>query len=106
MDFDLTAFGDSVQALVESLGLHISNQQLLFCAGVGIVAGWLASQIVGGKGGIIRYLVAGILGSFLGPVILSYTGFEIPDFGIAYVTDAATATVGAVVIVLVARIVG
>lgn len=104
MDFE--QIGASVQELVQALGLDISNQQLLFCSGIGIVAGWLASQIVGGKGGIFRYLVAGILGSFLGPVILSFTGFELPYFGIAYVNEILVATVGAVGIVMVARILG
>lgn len=103
---DFTKFGESVQALMESLGLNISNEQLLVCSGIGIVAGWFASQIVGGKGGIIRYLLAGILGSFLGPLILSFTGFEIPSFGIAYLNEVLVATVGAVAIVVVARIIG
>lgn len=104
MDFE--SIGQSVQALVESLGLDISNQQLLACTGIGIVAGWLASQIVGGKGGIIRYLFAGILGSFLGPIILSFTGFELPSFGIAYVNEILVSTVGATAIVVAARILG
>jgi len=103
---DFTKFGESVQALIESLGLDISNQQLMFCAGIGIAAGWLASQVVGGKGGIIRYLVAGVLGSFLGPIILSFTGIEIPDIGIAYVNDVLVATVGAIAVVVVARVLG
>ena len=104
MDFE--QIGASVQGLVQALNLDISNQQLLFCSGIGIVAGWLASQIVGGKGGIIRYLVAGIIGSFLGPVILSFTGIELPYFGVAYVNEVLVATVGAVAVVVVARILG
>ncbi|MEL7452851.1 MAG: GlsB/YeaQ/YmgE family stress response membrane protein, partial [Pseudomonadota bacterium] len=71
-----------------------------------VLAGWLASQIVGGKGGIIRYLVAGILGSFLGPVVLEFAGFSLPEFGMPFAADVAEATVGATVIVLVARILG
>lgn len=104
MDFE--QIGTTVQELVQALGLNITNQQLLFCSGIGIVAGWLASQIVGGKGGIIRYLVAGIIGSFLGPVILSFTGIELPFFGIAYVNEIMVATLGAVAVVVVARILG
>ena len=103
---DFTQLGESIQGIITSLGLEISNQQLLFCTGIGIVAGWLASQIVGGKGGIIRYLLAGILGSFLGPFLLSITGFELPYFGIAYVNEILVATVGATAIVVVARIIG
>lgn len=84
----------------------MTNEQLLFCSGIGVIAGWLASQIVGGKGGLFRYLVAGILGSFLGPLIISFTGFELPDFGIAYANEVLVATVGAVAVVVVARILG
>ena len=104
MDFE--QIGTTVQELVHALGLNITNQQLLFCSGIGIVAGWLASQIVGGKGGIIRYLLAGIIGSFLGPVILSFTGIELPFFGIEYVNEIMVATLGAVAVVVVARILG
>lgn len=103
---DFAEIGEAVQALVKSLGLDISNEQLLVCSGIGIAAGWLASQIIGGKGGIIRYLVAGVLGSFLGPVVISFTGIDLPSFGIAYVNDVLVATVGATLIVLVARILG
>lgn len=104
MDFE--QIGASVQNLVQALGLNISNEQLLFCSGIGVVAGWLASQIVGGKGGIFRYLVAGVIGSFLGPLILSFTGFQLPYFGIPYANEVMVATVGAVVVVMVARILG
>ena len=34
MDFE--ALGQSVQAFVESLGLDISNQQLIACTGIGL----------------------------------------------------------------------
>lgn len=98
--------GASVQNLLQSIGVDMTNEQLLFCSGIGIIAGWLASQIVGGKGGLFRYLVAGILGSFLGPLIISFTGFELPYFGVAYVNEVLVATVGAVAVVVVARILG
>jgi len=103
---DFGKFGESVQGVITSLGLEISNEQLLFCSGIGIVAGWLASQIVGGKGGVIRYLLAGILGSFLGPFLLSITGFTLPSFGVPYLNEILVATVGATAIVVVARIIG
>ena len=103
---DFTQFGESIQSIIESIGLDVSNQQLLFCLGIGIAAGWLASQIIGGKSGLIRYLVAGILGSLLGPIIIGFTGIEIPYLGIAYVNEIITATVGALAIVIVARILG
>lgn len=103
---DLEQFWASIQSALDSLGLEISNEQLMVCAGIGVAAGWIASQIVGGKGGIFRYLIAGVIGSFLGPVILDFTGLELPVLGLAIVNQIMVATVGAVAVVLVARIVG
>ena len=103
---DFSKFGETVQELLQSLGLDIANEQLLVCTGIGVVAGWLASQIIGGKGGIIRYLVAGILGSFLGPVIVSFFGFTIPSIGIVFADEVILATIGATAIVVIARILG
>lgn len=104
MDFE--AFQEGIQSILDSMGVEITQQELLVCTGIGIAAGWVASQIVGGRGGLFRYLIAGILGSFLGPFVLEFTGFSIPEFGMPIINDIAEATVGATVIVLVARIVG
>jgi uncharacterized membrane protein YeaQ/YmgE (transglycosylase-associated protein family) len=68
----------------------------------GVVAGWLASFIVGG-GGLIKYAIWGVIGSFVGNFL--FRTFNI-DLGIenAMVRDILTATIGAIVLVLVARI--
>lgn len=72
---------------------------------MGIIAGWLASFVVGGHGGLVQYLISGILGSFVGSFILGKLGV---DLGIRneYVRDTVTAAIGAVVVVFLARIVG
>lgn len=103
---DLEQFWAAIQSAFDSLGIEMTSSELLACAGIGVAAGWIASQVVGGKGGIIRYVVAGILGSFLGPVLLELTGFVLPTFGMPIVNDILVATVGAVAIVLAARIIG
>lgn len=33
---------------------------------IGAVVGWLASKIMGGKGGLLYYIISGIVGSALG----------------------------------------
>ena len=43
----------------------MSGQAILVWVLVGLAAGWVASRIVGGTG-LIRYLVAGLLGSIVG----------------------------------------
>lgn len=49
-------------------GLTMGNDNLrsiLVFLGIGLVAGFLASLVVGG-GGLITYLVSGVIGSFVG----------------------------------------
>ena len=103
---DLDQFWAAMQSALDSFGIEMTTGELLACAGVGAAAGWIASQVVGGKGGIFRYVIAGVLGSFLGPVILDLTGLVLPTLGMPIVNDIMIATVGAVVIVLAARIIG
>lgn len=70
---------------------------------IGLVAGWLASFLVGG-GGLIRYLLTGVIGAFVGGLLL---GFLDISLGISnpLVAQIVTATIGAVVVVLVGRMV-
>ncbi|MGO4527326.1 GlsB/YeaQ/YmgE family stress response membrane protein [Microvirga sp. 2MCAF35] len=72
-------------------------------AGVGIVAGWLASWLVGGSG-LIHYVVTGLAGSLIGGFLLERLGI---DLGIRNQTASriATATIGAMIVVLLARII-
>lgn len=71
---------------------------------IGLVAGWLASFIVGGQG-IVRYLLSGVIGSFVGSFLLSKLGINL---GITneYARDIVTATIGAVIVVILARLIG
>lgn len=70
---------------------------------IGIVAGWLASIVVGG-GGLLRYLVTGIVGAFVGGFVLNALGVNL---GIrnALASQIVTATIGAIVVVLLARLI-
>lgn len=79
------------------------TQELVVTGVIGLVAGWLASWIVGG-GGIIQYLISGILGAYIGEYAVRATGFNI---GIQnpLVARLVTATVGAMGVVLIAHII-
>jgi uncharacterized membrane protein YeaQ/YmgE (transglycosylase-associated protein family) len=68
---------------------------------MGIVAGWLASWVVGG-GGLLRYLVTGVIGSFVGSYVLNKAGINL-GLSNEYARDIATATIGAIIVVFVAR---
>jgi len=74
---------------------------LIWCA-IGILAGWLASFIVGG-GGVIRYLLTGLIGAFVGGFIFKVAGINL-NLGNSYVNEIVVAAVGAIVVVLIARV--
>ena len=70
--------------------------------GIGLAAGWLASWIVGGSG-LIRYAATGLIGAFVGGYLLDRLGV---DLGIKnpVIARIVTATIGASLVVLLARI--
>jgi uncharacterized membrane protein YeaQ/YmgE (transglycosylase-associated protein family) len=70
---------------------------------IGLIAGWLASWIVGG-GGLLTYLVSGVLGAFVGGYIFSALRINLP-FRNIWVSQIVTATVGAIIVVIVARLI-
>ena len=70
---------------------------------VGAVAGWLAGMIVKGGGfGLLGDIVVGIIGAFVGGWLLARLGVHL---GVGYVSVIASATIGAVVLLLVLRLV-
>lgn len=70
---------------------------------IGLVAGWLASIVVGG-GGLIRYIITGLIGAVVGGFLVSY--FNVPiDLGNAIVNQIVVAAVGAVIVVFLARLI-
>ncbi len=75
----------------------------------GLVAGWLAGLLLGG-GGLFRNLVVGIIGAFVGGFLVQQGLLKLPyDFNTiipTYGNQIAISTVGAVVVVILARIIG
>ena len=70
---------------------------------IGLVAGWLASLVVGG-GGLISYIIWGVLGSFVGGFLLPKLGISI-KLGNPLVDQIVVAAIGAVVLVLIGRLI-
>jgi uncharacterized membrane protein YeaQ/YmgE (transglycosylase-associated protein family) len=70
---------------------------------VGLIAGWLASWIVGG-GGLLTYLISGVLGAFVGGYLFSALKINLPIRNI-WLSQIITATVGAIIVVIVARLI-
>ena len=82
--------------------MHMSNESLLVILLVGIVAGWLAGQIVRGTGfGIIGDLLVGIVGAFIGNWFLPRVGIHL---GTGVVSAIVNATIGAILLLLVVRL--
>mgnify|MGYP000450796150 CR=1 FL=1 len=75
---------------------------ILIWVAIGILAGWLASIVVGG-GGLIRYLLTGLIGAVVGGFLFSLLGIDL-NLGNAYLNEIVVAAVGAVVVVLIARV--
>jgi len=76
---------------------------LLTMLGIGLVAGWLASFIVGGRG-LVTYLVSGVIGAFVGPFVLSLIGVSFAIGG-PLVTQILVSAIGAIIVVLIARLI-
>jgi uncharacterized membrane protein YeaQ/YmgE (transglycosylase-associated protein family) len=76
---------------------------LLIFLGIGLLAGWLASLLLGG-GGLVRNLVVGVLGALVGGWLLAAAGVTLP-VGNALVSQVMTATIGAIVVILLARLI-
>lgn len=73
---------------------------------IGAVAGWLASFVVGGlKWGLIGYIVAGIIGGVVGPMLLNALKVNF-NLGNAIANQVVTSAIGAVVVILIARVLG
>ncbi|MFI4995261.1 MAG: GlsB/YeaQ/YmgE family stress response membrane protein [Hyphomicrobiales bacterium] len=83
--------------------MHLSNESLVVILLVGLVAGWLAGQIVQGTGlGLIGDLVIGVLGAFVGDWLLPQLGIHL---GTGVVSAIINATIGAIVLLLIVRLV-
>jgi uncharacterized membrane protein YeaQ/YmgE (transglycosylase-associated protein family) len=79
-------------------------QRLVIMGLIGIVAGWLGSLIVGPlRGGIVGYLIAGLLGSIVGGWLISQSGVKIA-VGNPLADNIITSTIGAIVVILIARL--
>ena len=84
--------------------MNMTPQQLIVMAVVGIVAGWLASRVVGGPSNLLGYLITGLVGAFVGGWIFSATGWKL-NLGNEWVEWIVTSVIGAVVVVLLARLI-
>lgn len=84
--------------------MNLSLSGVLVALAIGLVAGWLASLVVGG-GGLLKYIIWGLLGSVVGGFLLPALGVSI-NLGAPLVNQIVVSAIGAIVLVVVARVVG
>lgn len=78
-------------------------KSLVIIAVVGVLAGWLASFVVGGHG-LLRYLVTGVGGAFVGGILFERMGWRLPVGG-PLVERVLISAIGAMIVVIALRIV-
>jgi uncharacterized membrane protein YeaQ/YmgE (transglycosylase-associated protein family) len=84
--------------------MHLSNEGLLIVIFVGLIAGWLAGQVMRGSGfGLIGDLIVGLLGAFIGDWLLPQLNIHL---GVGIVALIINAFIGAIVLLLVLRLIG
>jgi uncharacterized membrane protein YeaQ/YmgE (transglycosylase-associated protein family) len=67
---------------------------------IGLIAGWLAKQILGGPGGLFNNLAVGLVGAIVGGFLFDKLNLQVmPDFWGALIT----ATIGAIIFLLIWR---
>jgi uncharacterized membrane protein YeaQ/YmgE (transglycosylase-associated protein family) len=80
--------------------LHIP-QSVIAWAVIGLLAGWIAGKVSRGRGfGCLANIVLGLVGAVLGGWIFTKLGIE--RYGFLY--SLAAATLGAVILVTIARL--
>jgi uncharacterized membrane protein YeaQ/YmgE (transglycosylase-associated protein family) len=67
---------------------------------VGLLAGWLAHAVLGGRGGLFGNIAVGLIGALVGGFLFEKLDLQVmPDFW----GNLITATIGAIVFLLVWR---
>jgi uncharacterized membrane protein YeaQ/YmgE (transglycosylase-associated protein family) len=77
-------------------------ETLVIWAVIGLVAGWLASAVVGGGLGLVGDIVVGIVGAFVGGYLFRRLHIATPFHGV--VSKIFVAFVGAVLLLLILRL--
>jgi uncharacterized membrane protein YeaQ/YmgE (transglycosylase-associated protein family) len=79
-------------------------QSLIVILIIGLIAGWLAGQIMKGGGyGVIGDIVVGVIGAFIGSWLWSV--LRLPSLGPWLVTAIIAATIGACILLFLLRLI-
>ena len=79
----------------------------------GLIAGWLAGSLLG-SGGLLRNMVVGIIGAFVGGALVRHELLQLPAavtnitdvIPYGYGTQILVSTIGTIIVIVVARFLG
>ena len=84
--------------------MMLETNSLIVILIVGLIAGWLAGQIMKGSGfGLIGDLIVGIIGAFIGTWL--WGALHLPMIANFWVSAIVIATVGALVLLFILRLI-
>jgi uncharacterized membrane protein YeaQ/YmgE (transglycosylase-associated protein family) len=82
----------------------LGTNSLIVILVVGLIAGWLAGQIMKGSGyGIIGDIIVGIVGAFIGSWL--WGALHLPVLGGFWINAIVISTVGALVLLFILRLI-
>ena len=83
--------------------MYLSGESILVILLVGLIAGWLAGQVVQGTGfGLIGDICIGIVGAFIASWLFPRLGLQL---GAGLVREIVNATIGAILLLIIIRLV-
>ncbi len=71
---------------------------------IGLIAGAVASLIVGGNASLVAWLIAGLIGSLVGGFLARQLGIKL-NFGNPFLEQVVISIVGAIIVIIIARII-
>lgn len=81
----------------------MSLETLLVWIVVGLIAGWLASEVVGGGYGLVGDIIVGVIGAFIGDWLFRALHVRVPFGGLP--GKIVVAFIGAIVFLLLLRLI-
>jgi uncharacterized membrane protein YeaQ/YmgE (transglycosylase-associated protein family) len=74
---------------------------------IGLIAGWLSGLLLGG-GGLLRNLIVGVLGAFVGGLLVEMKLLPIPKLPVVdqipFGNQIVVATIGAIIVTILVRV--
>jgi uncharacterized membrane protein YeaQ/YmgE (transglycosylase-associated protein family) len=83
--------------------MNLSNESILVILFVGLIAGWLAGQIVRGTGfGVIGDILVGIAGALISSLLFPRLGIHL---GVGLLSEIIYSAIGAIILLLIVRLI-